>query len=78
MPASLRLEPMRFATGNAVDLIAGGTLPETSVSVINGGGQKVVRSVLCGKKQNFTIVQRLWRLNTQSGRAAVAIIAAIP
>lgn len=67
MPSSLRLEPMRLATGNAVHVMAGATLPATSVTVLNGAGQHVIRGFLAGEKHSFSVVQRLWRLDPLSG-----------
>ena len=63
MPARLALEPMRLATGNAVALDAGATLPETTVAVLSGAGARLVRGALGGeRRQAFSITQRLWRL----------------
>lgn len=79
LPASLRLEPIRFATGLPVDFMAGEALPETGVFICNGAGQTLIRGVIAGTKQTFTVVQRLWRLKTEAGgcwravRLAVAV-----
>lgn len=63
MPARLALEPMRLATGNAVALDAGATLPETTVAVLSGAGARLVRGALGGeRRQAFSVTQRLWRL----------------
>lgn len=63
VPARLALEPMRLATGNAVALDAGATLPETTVAVLSGAGARLVRGALGGeRRQAFSITQRLWRL----------------
>ncbi len=67
VPSSLRLEPIRLATGNAVELTAGATIPATGVTVLNGSGQHVIRGFLAGDKLSFSIVQRLWRLTPASG-----------
>ena len=59
----MALEPMRLATGNAVALDAGATLPETTVAVLSGAGARLVRGALGGeRRQAFSITQRLWRL----------------
>ena len=62
VPCGLQLEPMRLATGNAVQLAAGASLPETAVAAVNGAGQRMVRGTLGGERAAFTVVQRLWRL----------------
>ena len=67
VPSSLRLEPIRLATGNAVELTAGASIPATGVTVLNGSGQHVIRGFLAGDKHSFSIVQRLWRLTPAPG-----------
>ena len=62
VPCGLQLEPMRLATGNAVQLAAGASLPETAVAVVNGAGQRMIRGTLGGERVAFAVVQRLWRL----------------
>lgn len=62
LPVSLRVEPMRFATGEAVKMTAGDSIPETSLVVMSGGGQKLVRSFYNGEKQTLGVTQRLWWL----------------
>ena len=63
LPASLRVEPMRFATGDAVELMCGDCVPETSIAVLSGGGgQKLVRSFYNGEKQSLLVTQCLWKL----------------
>lgn len=74
MPSSLRLEPIRLATGNAVELTAGASIPATGVTVLNGSGQHVIRGFLAGEKQSFSVVQRLWRLHAQPGASPFLII----
>jgi hypothetical protein len=70
MPSSLRLEPMRFATGNAVEMVAGSAIPGTTVTVVNGSGQPLVRGTLAGQRLSFSVVQRLWLLG--GGSAGVS------
>ena len=74
VPSSLRLEPIRLATGNAVELTAGASIPATGVTVLNGSGQHVIRGFLAGEKQSFSIVQRLWRLGAPPGMSPFLII----
>lgn len=62
LPTALRLEPMKFATGQVVELSAGDAVPETSVAVMNAGGQRLVRSFYNGEKQSLAVTQRLWLL----------------
>lgn len=62
LPMSLRVEPMRFATGQVVEMVAGDDVPETSIAVLNGGGQKLVRAFYNGEKQALMVTQKLWRL----------------
>jgi hypothetical protein len=62
LPMSLRVEPMRFATGQAVEMVAGDDVPETSIAVLNGSGQKLVRAFYNGEKQAVMVTQKLWRL----------------
>jgi hypothetical protein len=62
LPGALRVEPMRFATGQALEFAAGDAVPETSVVVMSAGGQRLVRSFYDGEKQTVVVTQRLWRL----------------
>ncbi|KAL4443930.1 hypothetical protein ABPG75_011667 [Micractinium tetrahymenae] len=68
--SSLRIEPMRFATGQALEFAAGDSIPETTVSVLNGAGQRILR-VPCSNER-IMVTQRLWRLppEGQAGDAA--------
>ena len=70
MPCSLQLEPMRLATGNAVELAAGSSIPETGVAVLGGGAQRMTRGLVGGEKAAFAVVQRLWRVEANSPSAA--------
>lgn len=60
MASTLRIEPMRFATGQALEFSAGDTLPETTASVLNGGGQRITKLPFTGER--LVVTQRLWRL----------------
>ena len=71
LPASLKLEPARFAMGALVEMSAGTSLEDTVVCVINGHGKKVNNGQIAGKKLAFTIVQRLWRLDAKSGTCKI-------
>ena len=71
LPASLKLEPSRFAMGALVEMSAGTSLEDTAVCVINGQGKKVNNGHIAGKKMAFTIVQRLWRLDATSGTCKI-------
>jgi len=66
LPASLKLEPIKFASG-MVEMSAGSSLPDTNVVVINGHHRKINNGQVGGKKGTFTVVQRLWRLDPASG-----------
>ncbi|KAF8056436.1 SMCHD1 [Scenedesmus sp. PABB004] len=56
LPATLRFEPLRLATGSVVSLPAGSSLPETSVAVVNGLGAKVVKALLGGSREALRVV----------------------
>lgn len=62
LPMLLHVEPMKFATGQAVTLYAGDPVPETTVTVKNGSGQTLTRSTYNGERQSLVVVQRLWML----------------
>ena len=44
----------------AGELQAGDDIPETSVVILNGSKQRVVKGTLGGDKQNYAVTQRLW------------------
>ena len=44
----------------AGELQAGEDVPETSVVILNGSKQRVVKGTLGGDKQTYTVTQRLW------------------
>eukprot|EP00878_Enallax_costatus_P041686 GHUV01048542.1.p1 GENE.GHUV01048542.1~~GHUV01048542.1.p1 ORF type:complete len:109 (+),score=22.38 GHUV01048542.1:587-913(+) len=56
LPQSLRLEPMRLAAGSILSLPAGSGLPETSISVMNGAGNKIVKALVAGHRQQLKMV----------------------
>lgn len=58
---------MQLITGNTVELAAGASLPNTNVIIMSGQGKKMTNSKVAGRKQTFTVVQRLWRLDSPSG-----------
>lgn len=47
---------MKLAAGSVVVLPAGGSLPDTSISVLNGSGAKVTRAMLAGKREQLRVV----------------------
>lgn len=49
---------------------AGADIAEMSVTISNGAGQKVVKGYLAGKKQSYSVSQRLWYCPTGQLRAA--------
>ena len=53
---------MRFGAGQALEFAAGADIPETSISVVTGAGQRVTRAQLGGQKLGLVVTQRLWRL----------------
>ena len=57
---------MKYASG-MVEERAGTTVPDTSVTIRTGDSRKISSGMMAGKKGNFTIVQRLWRLEGASG-----------
>ena len=63
--SSLRIEPMRFATGQALEFTAGDTISEVAVSVLNGGGQRILKTPFTNER--LIVTQRLWRLPASSG-----------
>eukprot|EP00884_Botryococcus_braunii_P005311 jgi/Botrbrau1/14781/Bobra.0284s0014.2 len=67
LPATLRVEPMRFGSGLPLEFVAGECLPETSVVVCNTSGQSMVRGIVAGAKYTFAISQRLWKVKDQTG-----------
>lgn len=71
LPATLRLEPIRFGSGLPLEFLAGECIPETGAYICNGAGQTMVRGVVAGLKQSFGITQRLWKLGS-TGESDVA------
>lgn len=64
MASTLRLEPLRFATGQVQELAAGDSLSETTATVLNGTGQKMTKSALGNER--IIVTQRLWLLPPRS------------
>ncbi len=56
------VEPLQLATGKTLELCAGDALPETTISVLNGAGQKMTRGQFAGERAAVVVTQRLWRL----------------
>lgn len=59
LPSVLRIEPMKLTTGN-LTVTAGDSVPESSVSIVNGHGAKLSKAFFNGEKQSLTVIQRLW------------------
>ncbi|EFJ52379.1 hypothetical protein VOLCADRAFT_86759 [Volvox carteri f. nagariensis] len=59
LPSSMRLEPIRFASGRRVDVSVGEVLPETTVALCNAAGQRLTRTFLQGQKVALRVRQRL-------------------
>ena len=53
----MQLEPAELPSE---DLQPGTTIPEVSVSVLNGFGSKTTRGTVGGERQAFSVVQQLW------------------
>lgn len=62
IPSAVRLEPMNMATGKTLELRAGASLPATTVSVLNGAGQRMTKGQFAGEKVAIVVTQRLWHL----------------
>ena len=67
IPTSLALEPAGLATDKAVEMVAGAVIPETSITILNGGGHCMVKAVLAGERHALSITQCLWRLAADAG-----------
>ncbi|PRW58303.1 Structural maintenance of chromosomes flexible hinge domain-containing 1 [Chlorella sorokiniana] len=68
--SSLRIEPMRFTTGQTLEFSAGATIPETTASVLNGAGQRMVKTAFTNER--LMVTQRLWRLPPEGQGGAAA------
>ena len=68
------LEPKELSAGSTFSLSAGGTLPDSSVTVTNGLGQCLVKALVGGQKAPLTVVQRLWRLKDGQGDPIVTSV----
>ncbi|GLC56261.1 hypothetical protein PLESTB_001085700 [Pleodorina starrii] len=76
LPSSLRLEPLRFASGRRVDVAVGEVLPETSVAICNAAGQRLTRAFLQGQKVALRVRQRLVYLGPRRPSAYCSDLAA--
>ena len=77
-PCHVAVEPLHLATGKVASFGAGDNFPPTYVAVTNAAGQRCTKCVTEGKKQNLSVVQRLYFLGDdgagepQDNRAAAA------
>ncbi len=51
-----------LATGKVHEFDAGDYIPETTLSVLNGAGQKMTKGQFAGERAAVVVTQRLWRL----------------
>ncbi|GBF97420.1 hypothetical protein Rsub_09586 [Raphidocelis subcapitata] len=78
LPSSLRIEPLKLASGGVLQLAAGATLPESTAEVVSGTGQRLSRALYSGHRQSLRVVQTLYYLGpgtwegTQQEDAATA------
>lgn len=56
MPHSLQFEPMKLCGPSVMCLPAGSTLPETTISVLNGSKAKVVKALMAGRRHQLELV----------------------
>lgn len=56
MPQSLQFEPMKLCGPSVTCLPAGSTLPETSISVLNGAKAKIVKGTIAGRRHHLEVV----------------------
>jgi hypothetical protein len=56
MPASLQFEPMKLCGPSVTCLPAGASLPETSISVLNGCKGKVSKALIAGRRHHLEVV----------------------
>jgi hypothetical protein len=56
MPQSLQFEPMKLCGPSVTCLPAGSTLPETSISVLNGVKSKIVKGTIAGRRHHLEVV----------------------
>ena len=61
-PATISIEPMMLATGETHTFAAGDKFPPTYAAVANASGHKVTRGISYGKKQNLSVIQKLYYL----------------
>ena len=67
-PAEVVIEPIELAPGSTFRMPAGGTIPESNVTIANGSGQTLTKALLGGQKTPLIVVQRLWRLKDGQGQ----------
>lgn len=72
MPAKLALDPEPLDPQEAITCVAGDTIPEASVSILNGHIARITRAQISGDKQALIVTQRLWRIRGQLFRTALA------
>jgi hypothetical protein len=63
LPASLRLEPLKLSGSAVLQLAAGANLPESTVEVLSGAGQRMSRALIAGHRQSLRLVspgQQRW------------------
>lgn len=65
LPANLHVE--QYNVGGTVRMEAGASLPYTSAFALNGLGKRINHAQMAGKRQQLTIVQRLWQRSAQLG-----------
>lgn len=56
MPQSLQCEPLKLSGGSVLTLPAGSTVPETSISVLNGSKAKIVKALIAGRRHHLEVV----------------------
>lgn len=56
LPSTIRFEPLKLATSAVIDMVAGSTIPESSITVMNGAGQKMSKAYFEGQKQPLRVV----------------------
>lgn len=49
---------MKLCGPSVTTLLAGSTLPETSISVLNGSKGKIVKALLAGRRHHLEVVRR--------------------
>lgn len=87
MPHSLQFEPMKLCGPSVTCLAAGSTLSETSISVLNGAGAKVVKALIAGRRHHLEVVSdstdgmplaRLLTLRLVQGASSSTVLLPVP